>query len=101
MTYGIKTQREFECAVEALNAVLSATLVVMLPWSYEAYIKSKWWSIRREIYLEFFGGKCTECGLKKKVLQLHHFTYENLRQELPSDCRLICKGCHARTHGKE
>ena len=94
--YGAADPSVFEFLIETLNEyIASDTLVTRLPYTYQSYIKSKWWQIRRDIYKERF---CNTCQCCKKVftkgLQLHHKTYERLRQELVDDLTLVCYRCH-------
>lgn len=67
------------------------------------YVNEKWYEFSgrvksRDDY------KCLQCGRQEPyvVLQVHHEKY--IKGKAPweyslSDCRTLCKGCHAKTHG--
>lgn len=103
MPYGIDTEEKFRISIEALNLLISCSVVGMLPYNYESYIRHRYWKIRREIFVEYFGC-CDVCKRSEKdgvVLQLHHLKYDNLRSEGPyGDVALTCRGCHAKAHKK-
>lgn len=65
---------------------------------YPIYLRSPHWQRTRKAALKRAGHKCEECGVGG-VLQVHHLTYVNLRQELPEDLRVLCRGCHQHAHG--
>ncbi len=63
--------------------------------SYVAYMCSSHWSDFRS---KNIGQLCFCCGLKKKILQLHHVTYDRLGCELPIDVVTVCIPCHVAIH---
>lgn len=94
--YGVETPLAFEAAIAALNEMVMESVVGRLPYTYQAYLKSKFWKQRREIYLEHYRGFCQRCHKVKSPLQLHHVTYERLRTENLEDLLLVCKSCHVK-----
>lgn len=69
----------------------------------KVYVNSKWEAFcQRVIHRD--KGLCLQCGRGEPevVLQVHHEVYHDGRApwDYPlSDCRTLCKGCHAREHG--
>jgi len=66
------------------------------------YTNEKWFDFSSKVKTRD-GYSCLQCGRTKNevVLQVHHENYIEGRApwEYPlSDCRTLCKGCHARTH---
>lgn len=71
--------------------------------SKRIYANERWFTFsesvkRRDNY------KCLQCGrgANETTLQVHHETYlsgKNPWEYALSDCRTLCKGCHAREHG--
>lgn len=66
---------------------------------YRAYLNSPEWKTRRLLLINERGSQCDNCG-KVGPVQVHHLNYERLGRELPFDLQLLCRGCHAMTHGK-
>ncbi len=63
---------------------------------YKEYLRSKnWKQIRSDIITE--RGKCERCG-SKEHLQVHHKTYKNIFNELPTDLEVLCSRCHKKHH---
>ena len=93
--YGVSSPEIFRLAIFALNETLANTVICKLPYSYEAYIKSKYWKIRRQLYLERYANTCQKCRKQfAKGMQLHHLSYDRLRNENIDDLVLLCKRCH-------
>lgn len=67
--------------------------------TYEEYMRSKLWEIRRKEYLE--GRKICELCNKKGNLQIHHKSYENLGNERRKELLFICSKCHHKIHEKK
>jgi 5-methylcytosine-specific restriction endonuclease McrA len=65
--------------------------------SYEKYVKTDCWSLRRQAYLKRHS-ICEGCG-QVKDLQVHHLTYERLGCELDGDLFAVCENCHRTFHG--
>lgn len=65
--------------------------------SYTAYLESDHWKGLRSSLLS---AKCFACDRSKprRLLHLHHATYERLGSERPADLVTLCDTCHARTH---
>jgi len=72
--------------------------------NYSLYRRKEWFQFR-ETCLNAVGRKCERCGKshKQASLQIHHPHYgkDLLPWEyVPKFCEVLCKGCHARQHGK-
>jgi hypothetical protein len=69
------------------------------------YQRPEWKAFSAAI-IEHDGGRCQHCRRTKRdgvTLQVHHSIYRPgvlLWQYPPSDCLTLCKGCHAKEHGK-
>ena len=48
----------------------------MIDKTYEKYLKSKHWRIKRKEALEFYFHMCMMCG--RKATQIHHLSYKDL-----------------------
>lgn len=73
-------------------------------WAPKAYRTTEWQRFRAGV-IEADGGACTDCRRSppEVVLQVHHDGYDRGKKpwEYPMErCRTLCKGCHARGHGK-
>lgn len=67
------------------------------------YSNSLWINFRESV-IELDDNRCTVCGRSRDevVLQVHHKRYIIGRKPweyTPSDCKTLCKGCHAAEHG--
>jgi hypothetical protein len=69
------------------------------------YRDKRWKKFRAEI-IHLFEYQCLECGKHQNdgaVLQVHHKNYDSGRAIWdygPDEVEALCKGCHARKHGK-
>ena len=64
---------------------------------YLAYLKSPWWSQRRNLALLNAGYRCRRCGVTRQ-LEVHHLSYAHLGAELDEDLEVLCRGCHLGEH---
>lgn len=64
---------------------------------HRAYLRGAAWRQRRRAALERAGGRCMDCGSRKR-LQVHHLTYKRWGNEDARDLRVLCSRCHARRH---
>lgn len=64
--------------------------------TYEKYVKTDCFSLRRIAYLKNHKW-CEGCG-QNIPLQLHHLTYERLGRELDKDLLALCERCHRTFH---
>lgn len=60
---------------------------------YLAYLDSPEWKRIREQRLEISGRKCSACATKR-LLHVHHLTYERIFKEEMSDLLPLCEACH-------
>ena len=65
--------------------------------SYNEYIKSKWWTKRKNRYFQRYGKKCLICGSTKTV-QLHHKLYGNYGNEDNKHLVALCDFHHKELH---
>lgn len=63
---------------------------------YPAYMKTKWWRLRRAVAVREAGGRCI-CG-SPGPLNVHHKNYKRLWRELREDLEVRCRSCHAGVH---
>jgi len=71
---------------------------VRKPSTYDLYIKSPEWRLKRTEALSYYGKKCNECN-RTHDLHVHHKTYERLGNELMLDLEVLCEECHYKRHG--
>ncbi len=64
---------------------------------YDAYLKSENWHAKRKLVMARANGTCEGCGVRPAT-QVHHFTYENLGDELLWELTAVCNLCHERSH---
>jgi len=84
----------FSSSIFALNEHMAEAKFPLL-YTYHHYLRSPYWRTRRQLYVEHYKGHCQQCHRQfSNKLQLHHTTYENLRQEDIGDLQLLCQGCH-------
>jgi len=68
------------------------------------YRRKEWFRFR-ETCIKSAERKCERCGISQAEasLQVHHPHYQNGLMPWEYDakfCEVLCKGCHAREHGK-
>lgn len=64
---------------------------------YNKYLESDGWKKKRKEVLERDGNLCI-CG--EQAMDIHHKTYNNVRNEHLSDLVALCKNCHEGYHGR-
>ena len=64
---------------------------------YLAYLKSPEWRKQRNRALTRAGFRCGRCN-SKRLLQVHHLTYERLGAEWDQDLEVLCETCHQGAH---
>lgn len=66
--------------------------------SYYAYLETSEWRAKRAERIRIDGGICKICG-DTNDLQVHHITYDNVRNEdIERDLITLCRKCHKRIH---
>ena len=65
--------------------------------TYEHYVKTDCWSLRRKAYLKIHNW-CEVCS-RFGELQIHHLSYERLGHEHDDDLLAVCDSCHRTFHG--
>ena len=68
--------------------------------SYQGYLKSEEWRVRRELIKSRDHYRCRLCH-STESLQVHHATYENRGAEKDNDLITLCGKCHTKFHGIE
>jgi len=70
--------------------------------SYNEYLLSRYWKIVRNYVVSQRGNACQFCSGKLK-LNVHHRTYENVRNEHYNleDLTVTCENCHSKIHNKK
>ncbi len=70
-----------------------------VPNKYDTYIKSKYWTARKNLFYQKFGRKCFKCGSSNKM-SLHHLRYDNnlFGYEPDEDLVGLCWSCHEKFH---
>lgn len=71
------------------------------PKQYDKYIKSTYWTQRKNKYYQTYMKMCTRCG-SKKFVSLHHKKYDNnvFGDEPDNQLCPLCNTCHAIFHEK-
>lgn len=69
------------------------------PKRYETYIKSKWWTERKNKYYQAHGRKCAICDSVTHV-DLHHIWYGNYGSEPNEQLIPFCRKHHLAFHKK-
>ncbi len=64
---------------------------------YKAYLASDEWKQRCERWLSYWGNRCCICNHAGN-LDVHHRTYERFKNELFTDCVVLCRPCHELFH---
>jgi DNA-directed RNA polymerase subunit RPC12/RpoP len=66
---------------------------------YKRYLQTPEWQERRKAALKRAGQSCQVCN-RRRMLHVHHRTYERRGVELARDLIALCDECHALYHGK-
>lgn len=64
---------------------------------YKKYMRSKEWEVKRNEFRNAYGNKCKVCDSTDE-LHIHHWNYDNLKNETLDDVICLCKSCHFRVH---
>ncbi len=65
---------------------------------YVVYLHSPLWRARRWLWILQAGGRCQDCGHRRRPLTIHHRTYTRLGYERRSDVAVLCWRCHQARH---
>jgi 5-methylcytosine-specific restriction endonuclease McrA len=63
--------------------------------------RTEHWRRLRIQVLKRADARCEVCGAGGCRLEVHHLTYERLREELLTDVLLLCQPCHAKEHKRQ
>ena len=67
---------------------------------YQEYLKSKDWIITRNAVFFRDSYTCVDC--KKPATEVHHLTYEKLKEDGEEEtCVSLCRSCHQKRHDSE
>lgn len=70
-------------------------------WYRHVYLRSPHWLNFRKIALAAAGWKCEAEGCKnRRILDVHHLSYEHLGNEQLSDVTVLCRWHHNQIHKK-
>jgi 5-methylcytosine-specific restriction endonuclease McrA len=64
---------------------------------YADYLKTEHWREVRRRALEYASHSCQLCNSRVR-LNVHHRTYKNRGNELPTDVIVLCQACHEKFH---
>jgi hypothetical protein len=83
----------------AARARATADWVASLPPAvrdddYVDYIRSPQWEAFADLQRLHALYRCERCGTLTFELEVHHATYERLREERPGDVLVLCRICH-------
>jgi len=69
---------------------------------YRKYLQSDQWRAKRRLVLEFMGYQCVKCRktLTESTANIHHVSYERVRNETLDDLIPLCRECHKLEHSK-
>ncbi len=70
----------------------------LLAMPHTEYLLTPEWRAKRAAAIDDADGRCEKCGKVRRVLQVHHLTYENKPNELRGDVRALCGRCHLDCH---
>jgi 5-methylcytosine-specific restriction endonuclease McrA len=62
--------------------------------SYQIYLASAAWKVRRGLVLARAHGRCERCRVRVAT-QVHHLTYARFGHERLGDLQALCADCHA------
>ena len=66
--------------------------------TYDNYLKSSEWKVKRILVMERDNGTCRRCRVKAD--HVHHLSYERVGAESLSDLVAVCAGCHKWIHSR-
>jgi hypothetical protein len=66
--------------------------------TYDLYVRSPLWRLRRRLWILSTLGRCEDCRRWRCPLTMHHLTYKRLVHERRSDIRVLCRPCHKARH---
>lgn len=69
---------------------------------YRTYLKSEAWRAKRRLVLAYVSDTCITCNttLTETSANIHHISYERVRNESLNDLIPLCKTCHKEIHGR-
>lgn len=79
------------------NRNVNKRIYKRIPKTYLLYIKSEWWTKRKNQYFKRYGRRCEVCGSTEKI-QLHHKLYGKYYHELDRDLVALCFFHHDQLH---
>jgi hypothetical protein len=68
-----------------------------IPKKYKVYIKSQWWTKRKNKYYKEHKRECILCKCSEHC-NLHHLVYGRLGYENDKDLVCLCQSCHEEYH---
>ena len=67
---------------------------------YHEYLLSSDWQSKRQLVIERANEICERCH-EKKIVDVHHLTYENVFDEPLEDLQGLCRICHTQAHNQK
>lgn len=69
---------------------------------YGLFLKTIYWGAAATLVKEQARYRCSACGRKTRILQVHHLIYDNHGDELhhTEDLVCLCEKCHKKAHKK-
>jgi hypothetical protein len=64
---------------------------------YDIYLSTPSWRAKRAKVMKRANGICEGC-LERSATQVHHLTYDHIREEFMFELVAVCDECHARIH---
>lgn len=65
---------------------------------YKEYLRSPYWKRVKTNNIKNAGGRCTDCGSTRSILEVHHLNYDHLGEELNQFLVVLCRECHQKRH---
>lgn len=62
------------------------------------YLHTPEWKVTRRSAIFAANHRCQRCGLRVRLLDVHHLSYDRLGDELPADLVVLCRPCHKLQH---
>jgi 5-methylcytosine-specific restriction endonuclease McrA len=92
------TNRHFEAIKYGKTLDTTTQQAVSAKDDYRIYLQSDEWKAKRRLIIE--RDKICQGCLGDKIDDVHHLTYENVKNEFAFELIGLCRDCHSRLHQK-
>lgn len=92
-----RSKRDLKKRVKVSREEINRTYANRIPRRYEVYIKSKWWTERKNKYYQAHGRKCAVCN-SSSYMNLHHIWYGGYGNEPDEQLIAFCHYHHEEFH---